>query len=322
MEYKPLPTSKYHAKSTAEEVAAGILGSEDKGLEGKVAIVTGGNGGLGKECVRVLAKHRCHVIIACRNVASGEAAVKEFKEAMPYSEVDVMHLDLNSLESVRKFAKEYEKRGLPIHFLVNNAGIMAVKDREQTKDGFEAQVGTNHLAHFLLTVLLMPILKKSAPARFISVSSIGHMRNGLDFDDMMFDKREYNKWTAYAQSKTCNILLALEVNKRLAKDGVLALSLHPGGIMTGLQEHMDPEEFKIMGWIDKEGKLNAAFKTIEQGTSTHLYAILEPSLVDYGGAYLEDANVSVTKTDISKDPEAAKKLWDMSEALVNVKANF
>ena len=152
----------------------------------------------------------------------------------------------------------------------------------------------------------MPNLKASAPSRLISVSSIGHARDGLVLDDLMIEKRKYDKWGSYSAAKTANILLAMEVQRRVGKDGVLALSLReslehlrsqlfwwdylnlyvhldPGGIMTGLQEHMDPEEFRAMGWVNEKGELNPRFKSIEQGTSTHLYATLEPSLVNYGG---------------------------------------
>ncbi|KAJ3231810.1 hypothetical protein HDU81_003502 [Chytriomyces hyalinus] len=299
------------ARTTAEEVAQ-LHGAD---LPSKTVIVTGANGGLGRECARVLAKYGARVILACRNVKAATEAAAAFVEETPLANVHVMKLDISDFASVRAFASEFAEKGWPLHLLINNAAIMALPERTLSPEGNELQFQTNHLGHFLLTNLLTPNLIASAPSRVVSVSSIGHKRQGINFDDLSFEKG-YNKWNAYGQAKTANILFAMQLNKLLSSKGVEAFSLHPGGILTDLQEHLPREEQIAMGWMTPEGVLHPIFKSIPEGTSTHLVAALSPELTGKGGSYLEDCQIVPTGTEESRDPVAAERLWSVSEEKV------
>ncbi|KAJ3124890.1 hypothetical protein HK100_011076, partial [Physocladia obscura] len=307
----------FHARTTAEEVAA-FYGDS---LSSKTIVVTGANGGLGRETARVLAKHGARVILACRNVTSAQETVDAFQaEGIDTAKVHVQKLDVGDFASVRAFAADYARREWPLHVLVNNAAIMALRDRTLAGDGNELQFQTNHLGHFLLTNLLAPVLRASAPARVVCVSSSAHRRGAVRFDDPAFDSG-YDRWLAYAQAKTANILFALQLNKLLAAKGVEAFALHPGGIMTHLQEHVSEEEKIAMGWITADGSLHPIFKTIPQGASTHLVAALSPDLSGKGGAYLEDCQIA-QPSDWAKDPVQAEKLWALSEEKVGQKFSY
>jgi len=305
--------------STAEEVSQGI------DLKGKVVIVTGGSSGLGQESSRVFALRGAHVILAVRDVKKGQVVADEIKLSTGNSQVEVLQLELSSFASIRTFAQAFKDKGLPLHVLLNNAGIMAVPF--QLISGYESQFATNHLGHFLLTNLLAPILVASAPSRVVCLSSVGHRRSPIRFDDINFEKEGYQKWTAYGQSKTANILFAKELQKRLGPKGVTAFSLHPGGIMTGLQSSLSKEEMTAMGWLDENGNPRGGFKTIPQGSATSVYASIVPGLESIGGAYLEDCAECVkpayqTADQIggvaahANDLEAAARLWELSEKAV------
>jgi len=308
-------------RSTAEEVSEGV------DLSGKVAIVTGASSGLGVETARVLALRGAHVILAVRDVAKGEAVVKELVTGgLPASRLEVSALDLGSFASVREFAARFLASKRPLNLLINNAGIMAVPSL-QLVEGYEAQFATNHLAHFLLNVSLAPALVAGAPSRVVSVSSVAHKMGSVDIDDINFEKRGYHKFLAYAQSKTANILFAREFNKRLSGKGVQAYSLHPGGIMTGLQVYLPKEEMIAFGWMDQDGKMNDRFKSVPQGASTSVYAATSPALEGKGGAYLEDNSIAVPATpenrfggqvEYSKDDNLAARLWELSEKATGV----
>ncbi|KAI8620195.1 oxidoreductase [Chytriomyces sp. MP71] len=298
-------------RTTADEVAA-LYGQD---LPQKTIIVTGANGGIGREAARVLVRHGARVILACRNLTAANEAVAAFKVEGSAGQAIAMKLDLSDFGSVHAFVQEFEATGWPLHILINNAGIMALPELTLSKEGTELQFQTNHLGHFLLANLLAPILIKSAPSRIVSVSSIAHRRSGIRFNDLNFSEG-YDKWTAYGQAKTANILFAIHANKLLSSKGVEVFSLHPGGIMTDLQEHLPKEEQIAMGWITPEGVLHSMFKTIPQGASTHLVAALSPELKGHGGAYMEDCVITETTTPESKDPVAAKMLWALSEEKV------
>lgn len=197
----------------------------------------------------------------------------------------------------------------------------------KTVDGFESQFGVNHLAHFLLTTSLLPELKAGKPSRVVVVSSLANKRAGINWDDVNWEKN-YNKWLSYAQSKTANILFAKQLNKLYASQGIQAYSLHPGGIMTNLQQHVPIEEQRAMGWFKEDGSLHDLFKNTEQGASTSVYAALAPELNNHGGAYLEDCAISPgVNCDLpyagmgvhATDMEAAERLWKLSEQLVATK---
>lgn len=199
---------------------------KDTRIDGKVVIITGANSGIGKETAIDLAKRGGKIYIACRDVKRGEDALREIREKSESEKVHFLQLDLASLDSVREFAKRFHELESQLHILINNAGVMAMP-RATTKDGFEMQLGTNHLGHFLLTNLMVDILKASAPSRVVVVSSILHRIGTIKKDDLNSEK-SYWKWTVYGQSKLANVLFARELSKRLQGTGVTANSLHPG----------------------------------------------------------------------------------------------
>jgi len=310
--------SKFGYRTTALEVSEGV------DLNGKVAIVTGASSGLGVETARALAQRGAHVILAVRDTNKAQPFLEDIRKTTGNQNIEIGKLDLGSFASIREFAKHFLDRNLPLNILINNAGIMAVPF--QLIEGYEAQFATNHLGHFLLTTLLIPALSKGAPSRVVSVSSCAHKRSPVLFDDINFEKNPYNKWTAYAQSKCANVLFAIEFQKRYGSKGISAFSLHPGGIMTGLQSSLSKEEMIAMGWMDDTGKLNDMFKTIEQGAATSVYAAVSPDLNGKGGFYLEDCAESTIPPETSpfagwavhaKDTEAATKLWELSEKATN-----
>ncbi|HEY1415575.1 MAG TPA: oxidoreductase [Caulobacteraceae bacterium] len=301
--------------STAREVAAG------HDLSGKSAIVTGGATGIGIETARALAEAGAAVTLAVRNRAAGEAAAADINRAA--KNANVGPLDLSDLASVRAFAADWGRA--PLHILINNAGVMACP-QSYTADGLEMQIGTNHFGHFLLSVLLADALRAGAqnqgrPARVVELSSIGHRRSGVDFDDPHYRRRPYDKWDAYGQSKTANALFAVAFNQRFGTEGVHANSVMPGGIMTPLQRHLTREEMIGMGWMDEAGTVRQGFKTPEQGASTSVWAAVGGELEGVGGLYLEDCRQAAPFNpeapfqgvkDYALDPVAADRLWALS----------
>src|SRR2546425_659475 len=203
-------TAKFGAETTASEVAEGI------DLSGKVALVTGGSSGLGQETARVLAERRAHVILTARDVPKGEAVAAAIRTSTGNEHVEVEELELGSLKDIRAFAQRFLERHAMLHTLVNNAGVMACPPAK-TADGFELQFGSNHLGHFLTTCLLAPALRRGAPSRVVSVSSRGHHISPVVFDDIQFERRPYDKWLAYGQAKTANVLLAVGLDPQRAE---------------------------------------------------------------------------------------------------------
>ena len=204
-------------------------------LDGKVAIVTGSNTGIGRETALDLAKRGARVIVACRDQTKGKAAVSYIKEASGSENVVLKKLDLASLASIRTFSSEVLDEEDRIDILINNAGVMFT-DYCHTEDGFEMQFGTNHLGHFLLTNLLLDKIKDSAPSRIVTVSSLGHVWGSLDFNDMMWSKN-YHPQKSYFRSKLANVMFARELGKRLEGTGVTSYSVHPGAINTELTRY-------------------------------------------------------------------------------------
>lgn len=194
-------------------------------------------------------------------------------------------------------------------YFTGNAGIMACP-YSKTVDGFESQFGVNHLAHFQLVNLLLPELRAGKPSRVIVVSSVANKMGGINFNDINWENN-YDKWAAYAQSKTANILFAKQLNKFYSNEGVQAFSLHPGIIMTNLQRHTPPEELKAFGMLKQDGTISEVCKTIEQGAATSVYAALAPELINHGGEYLEDCSVS-------RGVNIGEELWGMGIHSVNM----
>jgi NAD(P)-dependent dehydrogenase (short-subunit alcohol dehydrogenase family) len=284
--------------------------------------VTGGSGGLGAETARALASAGARVTITARDLAKGEAVAKGIRESTGNQGVEVEELELDSLASIRACAERFGARHDALQILVNNAGVMACPFA-RTRDGFELQFGTNHLGHFLLTGLLVPALLRGAPARIVSVSSRGHQLSPVVFDDIGFERRPYDKWQAYGQAKTANILLAVELERRLGARGVHANALHPGVIATDLARHLVPEDYEVMRGRQPGGRLR--LKPVEAGAATSVWAATAPELEGRGGLYLEDCHVAEVDDaegagggvrSYALDPEAAKRLWSLSEELV------
>ena len=208
-----------------------------------------------------------------------------------------------------------------------NAGIMACP-YSKTVDGFESQFAVNHLAHFLLANSLVPVLKAGRPSRVIVVSSLANKRGDINWDDVNWEK-DYNKWLAYSQSKTANILFARQFDKIYGSEGIHAYSLHPGVILTKLSRHIPLEEQKALGWLDENPALRDQLKNVEQGASTTVYAALATELDDHGGEYLEDCALSQgVDPDVNSfwglgahvlDVQAAERLWKLSEQMIDGK---
>ncbi len=314
-----LITSPFGAFTPATDVTQG------HDLTGTSAIVTGGASGIGIETARALAEAGAAVTLAVRNRAAGEDAAASINQTAKGAKTTVGALDLSDLASVRAFASAWG--AAPLHILVNNAGVMACP-LAYTADDLEMQIGTNHFGHYLLSVLLAPELMaggeaQGRPARVVALSSIGHRRSPVNFDDPHFRARPYDKWDSYGQSKTANALFAVGFHQRFKDRGVTANSVMPGGIMTPLQRHLTNEEMVAMGWIDEAGKVVPdRFKTPEQGASTSVWAAIGPELEGVGGLYLENCAQAGPWTRAAPyegvmpyalDPEAADRLWGLSE---------
>ncbi|MGW3411613.1 SDR family NAD(P)-dependent oxidoreductase [Streptomyces sp. NPDC000888] len=308
--------SGFGARSTADEVLQGI------DLAGKLAIVTGGYSGLGLETTRALTKAGARVVVPARRPDAARSAMDGIEG------VDVDELDLGDLDSVRAFAERFLASGRTVDIVINNAGIMACPET-RVGPGWEAQFATNHLGHYALVNRLWPAIAPGG-ARVISVSSGGHHNSAIRWDDPHW-KTGYDKWQAYGQAKTANVLFAVQLDRLGQESGVRAFSLHPGGILTPLQRHLAKEEMVERGWIDEDGKLvnPDAFKTPEQGAATQVWAATSPQLAGMGGVYCEDCDIAEPapadgeRTGVQAyaiDPEQAARLWELSAELTGVNA--
>ena len=311
-----LMTSKFNARSTALEVVSGL------DLQGQRAIVTGGAGGLGLETARALALAGADVTLAVRDRVRGGEAAGALRVGSGRRNVHVSVLDLADLASIQRFAADWGDT--PLHMLINNAAIMACP-LTRTPQGWEAQFATNHLGHFALTAALLPALRKGAPSRVVALSSSGHKICGVEFDDIHFERRDYNKWKAYGQAKSANALMSLGLHLRHGSDGITTNAVHPGGIMTGLQKILPIEEMRALGWLKADDTPLDLFKTPEQGAATSVWAATAPELQGHGGLYLEDCQQGVPAEASNRvsgysphimDKEAAQRLWAISLSML------
>lgn len=292
-----------------------------KQLHGKTIVITGANTGIGKVAATDLARRGAKVIICCRSLERAEAAVKDIKDDSGSNLVEIQQLDLASLKSVRQCAEALLEKEEKIDYLINNAGVMLCPDWK-TEDGFDMQMGTNHLGHFLLTELVMPLIKKSAASghhpRIVIVSSLAHVgaRDGIDFDDIHFEKN-FSSMKAYQQSKLANVLHAKELARRLDNTGISVYALHPGVIMTELGRHIEEKIPKAVGCCLKPTS-KFVCKTPFYGAQTTLYCVLEDKIEAESGCYYSDCHVK-TPAAQAQDMEAAKRLWELSEELVGLK---
>eukprot|EP01080_Neovahlkampfia_damariscottae_P011336 gene11336-4504_t len=294
--------------TTAEEV------SKDISLEGKTVIVTGSNTGIGKETARVLALRGANIIMACRNTKKMEVAIKELQEKNSTLKLQGIPLDLGDSKSIDDFVAQFEKMKLPLHILINNAGVMAVPKRWTTKDGFEYQIGINHFGHFRLTMKLLPIMVKTVKeenldeARIVNVSSFAHTfgTKKINYEDLHWEK-SYDAWGSYAQSKLSNILFSKELNRKLQnlKIPISVFSLHPGTIHTELGRDMNYSSlFYTLG--------GAFMKSIPQGAATSVYAAIHPEIKGNGGLYFSDCYVA-KPIPFAEDENEQKKFFERSE---------
>ena len=289
-------------------------------LSGKIVCITGANSGLGLEAARNLVSAGAHVILACRNVAKAEVAAQSVLAGR--GSVAVRQLDLASLASVRRFSEELLADGIELDGLMNNAGLMGL-DQSRTEDGFETQIGVNHLGHFALTGLLMPSLMKRPNSRIVNVSSMGHIPGKIHLDDLMCDRRRYSRWGAYFQSKLANILFTNELERRLRETSstTIALAAHPGTARTELGKTGTSATNFVMRRLTP-----VLTRTGVQGCESQIRAMVDPQAVGreyYGPKYqMFGAPVKVTPSKRARNMNDARRLWEMSEELTGVKYPF
>ncbi|MDX6286611.1 MAG: hypothetical protein QOG53_2096 [Frankiales bacterium] len=309
----------YDASTTTDDVVKGV------DLSGRTAVVTGASSGLGQETARSLASVGATVVMAVRDPDKGNAAAEAIRSSVPDASLEVGTLDLAALAGVRAFSEWLLDRHQRIDLLINNAGVMA-PPLGRTADGFELQLGTNHLGHFLLTNRVMDAVLAGAPARIVNLSSRGHFRSAFDWDDPHYRSRPYEKWEGYGQSKTANVLFTVELERRYAARGVHAYAIHPGVIMTELSRHLSADDY-----TDLQSRLPAgalALKPVEAGAATTVWAATSPELADVGGVYCEDCHVAGPATgdaptegyrEWAMDSDQAQRLWTWSEEQVGEK---
>ena len=317
---KPI-ISGFDSKSDADKIV------KEKDLSGKIAIVTGGYSGIGLETTRALVAIGAKVIIPAKRT---EVAVQNLEGIV--SKENIVEMDLGNLNSVWKFTEDFKESFGKLDLLINNAGIMACPET-RIGNGWESQFAVNHIGHFLLTKELMDTMAENDGARFVSLSSSAHSLTGILWDDIHFQNNSYDKWMAYGQSKTASSLVAIEFHRRMVDKGVSGFSVHPGGILTPLQRHLQKEEMVALGWMDEDGSPSEMaknfFKTTSQGASTTLWCATSPSLSGIGGVFCEDCDIAKRKNEVDEslqryfgvadwavDTEEASKLWDVTEKML------
>lgn len=314
--------SGFNATSTTSDVIKGI------DLKGKIAIITGGNTGIGLETVKTLSKAGATIIVPARNVEKAKENLKGI------TNVEIEEMDLIDPGSIDAFAEKFLASGRPLHLLINNAGIMFVPLRRDAR-GIESQLATNYLSVFHLTARLWEALKKANGARVINVSSMGHHFAPFNFDDPNFENHEYQTLQGYGQSKTAVNLFSLELDNRAKSFGIRVYSIHPGNIWgTELTREAPIEILQQFGFLDDKGnpvqEVIDSLKTIPQGAATTIWAATSPLLNETGGVYLEDIDIAELAIDssipngvkpYSLDETSAKQLWKLTEELTGVTFN-
>lgn len=306
----------FDATSTAEQVVGGI------DLTGKTIVVTGASAGIGTETARVLAKAGATVVMSGRDAAKNERVAQAIRAECPGAKIETVAFDLADLVSVRAAAAQILKRHPKIDILINNAGFVG-GPLAYTAEGAERHMGANHVGPFLFTNLLVPALKAAAPSRIVVLSSNGHRVPAFDFDDLDFKTRDYNHWTAYAQSKRANVFFAVALARRLAPFGITVNALHPGVIRTEVFRDVTPAEEKMV--TDYSETHGSPVKSIEQGAATQVWAAVSPDLAGVTGKFLEDCQIArIDSSPMSAsgvapealDPESAERLWTVTEKIV------
>ena len=293
-------------------------------LTGTVAVVTGANSGVGLETALELAHHGAAVTLACRSLSRGDSALRRIRNHVPRAKIDLMQLDLGDLGSVGRFADQFTSTHESLELLINNAGIMATPYRT-TASGFESQFGTNHLGHFALTAMLLPLLMESKAARIVNVSSLAHRGETINPEAIQFTRENYNRWRAYGRSKLANLLFTYELQRRLIHarvSQVRSLAAHPGVSRTNIAQGL--------GWIGKVSMPIAGlfFQSARIGAFPILRAATDPQAT--GGQYYgpdgknerKGYPVIVSSSPESHEEEVARRLWERSEYLTSVRFNL
>jgi NAD(P)-dependent dehydrogenase (short-subunit alcohol dehydrogenase family) len=312
--------SGFDADTTATEVLRGV------DLSGRLAIVTGGYSGIGTEVTRALSAAGATVIVPARR----PAVARHVLGGPGLHRVEVEELDLADLNSVAAFVDRFLTSGRQVDLLINNAAVMA-NQLTRVGPGWESQFAINHLGHFALTNRLWPALRRDGTARVVSVSSRGHKYSPMHWDDLQWE-RGYDKWQAYGQAKTANILFAVELDVRGRADGVRTFAVYPAGVRSGLQRHLTAEEMHDLGWYDGAGNLAPMFRTAAQGAAGEVWAATSPQLNGRGGVYIERCDIAeVADPEKEEGPQRgvnpwaierseALRLWEMSAYLTDVNA--
>lgn len=309
---------RFDGQTTAAEIVRGM------DLGRKTFVVTGSSSGLGVETAHVLAEAGATVVMVGRDPARNEQAAGQIRAQLPGADLSTFIADFADLASVRCVADEILAAFPKIDCLINNAGFVG-GPLVLTEEGVEAHFAINHLAPFLFTNLLLPALKAAAPSRIVLVSSNAHRAPTFDLDDVNFERRPYDHWSAYAQSKRASVLHAVALAKRLEGTGVTAYVLHPGVIHTNVFRHMPSEEAEAA--IEAAKQYGTVVKNVEQGAATQIWAAVAPELADKSGVYLEDCQIaphipsnvpsSSGVVEEALDPAMADRLWEASEAMIN-----
>ena len=308
-----LITTPFDFEATAAEVIDGI------DLAGRRAVVTGASSGIGIETARALAGAGATVTLAVRNTSDGERVAAEIRSSTGNPSVDVARIDLTDLESIADFATKFSG---PLHILVNNAGVMALPERQLGHAGWELQLATNHLGHFALATGLHPALAAADGARIVSLSSVAHLRSSVHFDDLGYTHRPYDPGEAYGQSKTANVLFAVEATRRWEADGITVNAVHPGAVLeSNLSRHIDSD---LLEQLRSSGRYR--YKTLAQGAATSVLVATWPQLAGVGGRYFEHNQQAIVSDDpevayaeghgvarYALDPDNARRLWELSE---------
>ena len=317
---KPI-NSGFNSKSETSDILSEI------NLSDKVAIVTGGYSGIGLETTKGLVLAGAKVIIPAKRP---EIAFKNLNGIV--SEDNIIKMDLSDLNSIKGFTDSFKENFSKLDLLINNAGIMACPET-RIGNNWESQFAINHIGHFLLTNELMDMMEDVEEARFVSLSSSAHSLTGILWDDIHFQKTPYDKWMAYGQSKTACSLMAIEFNTRMKDKGVEGFAVHPGGIITPLQRHLEKEEMVALGWMDEDGSPSELaknfFKSTSQGASTALWCATSPDLNGLGGVFCEDCDIAKRKSEVDEsmqryfgvadwavNTDEGSKLWEATELMI------